>query len=287
MAITAQMVKELRERTGLGMMECKKALESTDGDADAAIKVLRERGQMKAEKRADRTAAEGLVALAFTDDMTAGTMAQLNCETDFVSRNDEFAASVKSIAEAGLAAKAKDLDALNAAALNGTTVAALVEDIRTRIGEKIELSTFDYFAGDVVTGYVHFSGKIGVLIAATAPGIAADKKEAVAEGLRGIAMHIAATAPRFLDESQVDQGVLEAEKEIYAQQAKNEGKPDQIIPKIVEGKIKAFYKDNCLVHQPFAQNTDQTIAQVVTELGKAAGAEVKLTGFSRVQVGAK
>ncbi|MBI5155276.1 elongation factor Ts [Candidatus Poribacteria bacterium] len=288
MAVSATLVKELREKTSVGMMECKKALEEANGDMDAAIRVLRERGIAKAAKREGRTAAEGLVGVAVGKDMKRGAVTELNSETDFVARNDEFAALAGAIAQAALDADADSVEAVNAASIgDGRTVATAVEDIRTKIGEKIEVSTSRCLSGDVVTGYVHLGGKIGVLVSANAPGLADGNRAALAEGLREIAMHVAAYAPRFLDDSQVDAATLAAEREIYAVLARNEGKPEAIIPKIVDGKVKAFYKDNCLIHQAFAKDPAKTVSQVLQELSKAAGSTVTLRDYIRVQVGAK
>jgi elongation factor Ts len=284
--ITASLVKELRDRTSLGMMECKKALEETNGDMDAAIRVLRERGALKAAKRADRVANEGLIEFAGNADHSAGALAYITCETDFVARNDDFAALTREIATLGLAKGAATREAAEALVLaDGRTAATAVADTQTRIGEKIQLGRYEYVAGDVVAGYIHPPGKIGVLVAASAEGVAADKKAAVVETLRDVAMHVAAFAPRFLDDSQVNADVLNAEREIYAAQARNEGKPENIIERIVDGKIKSFYKDNCLVHQPFAKDPGKTITQLLAETGKAVGGKVTLTKFVRVQVG--
>lgn len=284
--IAAAQVKELRDKTGIAMGECKKALEETNGDMDAAIKVLRERGQAKAVKRADRNAAEGLCATAISDDYSQAVVAQLNSETDFVARNDEFVALVNGIASKGLAAGAADKEAAGAVTLeDGRTVDLAVEDIRTKIGEKIELGDYALLSGDVVTGYIHPPGKIAVLVSASAPGIAADKKAQVADELRNVAMHIAAFAPRFLDASQVDSSTLDEERDIFRNQALNEGKPEQIVDKIVDGKIKSFYKDNCLVDQPSATDNKKTVAELVTQIGKDAGVELKLTAFKRANIG--
>jgi len=277
--ISAAQVKELRDKTGIAMGECKKALEETEGDLEGAVKVLRERGQMKAEKRAGRDASEGLIAAAVSDDKKKAVLAQISCETDFVSRNDEFIKLVQDIADAGLAAGSKTVDEIKEVKLaSGKSVADSVEDIRTKIGEKIELSKYEAVEGDVVASYIHPPGKIGVLISST--GSASDAN-AAHDTLRGIAMHVAASAPRFLDSSQVDQKVLEDEREIFANQARNEGKPDNIIDKIVDGKIKSFYKDNCLVDQPFVQDPKKSVSQVVKEID----GELKLTGFSRINIG--
>lgn len=287
MAITAAQVKELRERTGLGMMDCKKALQEADGNMDEAIKVLRERGAIKAAKREGRKAAEGLVAVASSPDSKESVAVQLNSETDFVARNPEFAETAASIAAAALSAGASAIDKIAEAALGeGKTVAAAVEELRGKIGEKIELGSCAAVSGDVTAAYKHFNGKIAVLVAASAPGLSEDKKGEVIDGLRNIAMHVAANNPPFLNADSVDAKTLEDEKAIYATQAKNEGKPENIIPRIVEGKVKAFYKQNCLVEQPFAMDQDKTIGQVAQETGKGAGVELTLTDFKRIEVGA-
>lgn len=285
-AVTPAMVKELRDKTSVSMSECKKALEEAGGDLEAAVRILRERGIAKAAKRGDRVASEGVIAVAIDASAKNAVMAQLNSETDFAARNDEFTSLVHAVAAAGLAAGATSLDVVMGAKLaDGRTVQTGVDDIRTKIGEKIDLTTFNHAAGDVVAGYVHPPGKIGVLVAASAPGIAADKVEAVAAVLKDVAMHVAAFAPRFLDSTSVDPATLEQEREIAAVQARNEGKPEAKIPMIVEGKVKSFLKDNCLVDQPFARDPSKSVTQVVNEAGKAAGVAVKLTGFTRVQIG--
>jgi elongation factor Ts len=247
---------------------------------DAAIKVLRERGALKAAKREGRTAAEGLAAVKINDAQTAGVVVELNSETDFVARNEEFQALSESIAALALEKAPADLEGLLALPMGGGTVQSAVSDIQAKIGEKIELSSYGRLEGGLVAGYVHPPGKIGVLVSAD---IAGGDKAAGAETLKDVAMHIAAFAPRFLDRSSVDEATVEAEKEIFATQARNEGKPENIIPRIVEGKVKSFYKDNCVVDQPFAKDADKTVAQVVQGIHKDA----KLTGLRRVAVGSK
>lgn len=288
MGISPAQVKELRERTGIGMMECKVALEETNGDMDAAIKVLRERGQVKQAKRADRVAAEGRVATAVSADGRTGVILQLNSETDFVSRNEEFISVAGDIAAKGLAAGAKSAEAVGSVGLsNGHTVAQTIDDLRAKIGEKIELPQYDVLEGDAVAGYVHFSGKSGALIAAKAPGLDAGKLPAVQEILRDICMHIVANRPLFLDSSQVDEKTANEERAIYTTQARAEGKPENIIPKIIEGKMRAFYKQSCLVDQQFAKNPEITVSQVVKDLSKQVGTQVALTAFVRSEIGEK
>lgn len=284
--ISAGQVKELRDKTGIGMNECKKALEEAGGDMDAAIKLLRERGAVKAAKREGRTAAEGLVAAAVSPDARRAAVALLTSETDFVSRNDEFIALVNGIVKSALAAGAKDLATAGSAKLaDGRVAQTAVEDIRTKIGEKIELAAYETLEGDVVATYIHLAGKIGVVVAASAPGVDAAKSAKVAEALRDVAMHVAAFSPRFLDSTSVDAATLAAEREIYTVQVRNEGKKEDLIPKIVEGKVRAFYKENCLVDQAFAKDPSKSVTQYLADCSKAIGVAIKLTAFRRVNVG--
>lgn len=279
------MVKELRDKTGAGMSECKKALEETGGDLEGAVKVLRERGILKAAKRADRTASEGLVGFSVSGDLSSGALVEVNCETDFVSRSPQFQEAVASFAVAARAAKASTVESVSALALpSGKTVQAVMEDMQTSIGEKLEIGRCAWMAGDVVATYIHPPGKIGVLIAATTNGTQ-DQKAKVSEVIRDVAMHIAAFAPRFLDASQVDAATLESEKEIAANLARNEGKPENIIPRIVEGKIKAFVKDSCLLTQDFAKDSSITVEKYLSNSAEAIGATIKLNGFTRIAVG--
>ncbi len=283
--ITAGLVKELRDKTGAGMMECKKALQKAEGELDKAIKLLRESGAAKAAKREARTAAEGLVDIATNSDSTAAGLAELNCETDFVARNEEFQEAVKAMANAALDSKVTSGNQLGDTKLPdyGKTATEVVTDLRAKIGEKIEIQNAEYISEDVVAGYIHPPGKIGVVVAAKLNG--AKPTEELQETLRGIAMHIAAINPRFLTEDEIDQSTADAEREIFVNIAKKEGKPENIIPKIVEGRMKAFYKENCLVSQIYVKDGKKTVQEIVDEAGKAAGGSAKLTRFVRFQVG--
>lgn len=284
--ITAALVKQLRDKTSLGMMECKKALQETDGDMDAAIRILRERGALKAAKRADRVAAEGLVAIEAADDHTRATMVEVNTETDFVARNDEFQALVAKVVKAAAAAGATDTPSAAAAPVDGgKTAADAVAEYQATVGEKMEIASAAALSGDVVVGYIHPPGKLGVLLSATIDGIS--DKAAAADAMRDIAMHIAAFSPRVLDSTSIDQKTLESEAEIYTAQAKQEGKPENIIPRIVEGKVKAFKKENCLVDQPFAKDTSVSVEEFVNNTAKSLGGTMKLTAFIRTAIGEK
>lgn len=284
--ITASMVKELREKTAAGMMECKKALVETEGDMEAAIKALRESGAAKAAKREGRTAAEGLVQVAISDDQKAAGIVEFNCETDFVARNDEFQAVVKALAAAALREKTQDAETLLQKTLPEYEQKAqdVVNELLAKIGEKIQVSRAAYVEADYVAGYVHPPGKIGTVVAVELNG--ADKGK-LSETLKGIAMHIAAAdpSPRFLREDEVDQSTLDAEAEIFANIARNEGKPEAIIPRIVEGKVKSFYKDNCLLLQEHVMVPKSTVQQVLAEAGKEAGGKPEIVKFHRFKVG--
>ncbi|MCC6547150.1 elongation factor Ts [Candidatus Sumerlaeota bacterium] len=282
--ITSTMVRDLREKTSAGMMECKKALEKAEGDFDGAVKILREMGEIKGAKREGRTAAEGIAHIAINEDETAGSLIELNSETDFVARNEEFQSAAKDIAATGLKEKSGSATELGEkhVASHGKKASEIVAGLVAKIGEKIQLNRADYVEADVVTGYIHPPGKIGVLI-----GVKTDVKDKpkLKESLKDIAMHIAAMGPRFLNEADVDAKTLDAEREICANIARNEGKPENIIPKIVEGKVRSFYKDNCLLNQEFVKDNKQTIKQVIDTAAKAAGGSASITRFVRFKVG--
>ncbi|MEQ8819022.1 MAG: translation elongation factor Ts [Sumerlaeia bacterium] len=288
--ITAAQVKALRDDTGLPMMDCKKALAEADGDKDKAIKLLRERGELKAAGRQGRAAAEGYAAQAVASDNSAGAIVELNCETDFSARNETFVGLAQAIAAAGLATGADSLDALQSAPLaDGRTVKEAVEDIRNQIREKIELSSYQRVTGDLVVGYTHMNGVASSLVAAKAEGLTDDKRAAAADELRSIAMHIVAAfpAPRFLDRSQVDQATLDNEREILTNITRNEGKPEAMIAKIVDGRMNSFYKDNCLVDQAYVREPKQSVKAATDDIAKGAGAKLTLIDFARVKVGEK
>ena len=270
--ITAALVKELRERTGAGMMDCKKALTAVEGDMDKAIDFLREKGLAAAAKKAGRIAAEGVVGSFVSADGKIGAIVEVNCETDFVSKTDGFKALVEKIAAHIVATKPADVEALLASELDGQTVEALVTASVAKIGEKISVRRFALYEAPegVVAAYIHGGGKIGVIV---------ELKGGNAELGKDVAMHVAAANPSYLERSQVPAAELEHEKEVLSEQAKNEGKPEKIIEKMVMGRINKYYKEVCLVDQEFVKDPDQTVGKLV----KAAGAEV--LAFSRFQLG--
>lgn len=270
--ITAALVKELRERTGAGMMDCKKALTAVEGDMDKAIDFLREKGLAAAAKKAGRIAAEGVVGSFVSADGKIGAIVEVNCETDFVAKTDGFKVLVEKIAAHIVATKPADVEALLASELDGQTVEALVTASVAKIGEKISVRRFALYEAPegVVAAYIHGGGKIGVIV---------ELKGGNAELGKDVAMHVAAANPSYLERSQVPAAELEHEKEVLSEQAKNEGKPEKIIEKMVMGRINKYYKEVCLVDQEFVKDPDQTVGKLV----KAAGAEV--LAFSRFQLG--
>ena len=270
--ITAALVKELRERTGAGMMDCKKALAAVEGDMDKAIDFLREKGLAAAAKKAGRVAAEGIVGSYISDDGKVGVIVEVNCETDFVAKTEQFQALVKSIAEHIAKTNPADMDVLMASTLNGQTVAELITASIAKIGENISLRRFARYevTEGTVAAYIHGGGKIGVLVNLTAGS---------AELGKDIAMHVAAANPSYLKREEVPAAELEHEKAVLSEQARNEGKPDKIIEKMVMGRIQKYYKEVCLLDQEFVKDPDQTI----TKLLKANNADV--VAFARFQLG--
>ena len=270
--ITASLVKELRERTGAGMMDCKKALTQTDGDIDAAIDYLRENGIAKAAKKADRIAAEGLSYIEVKGNKAV--ILEINSETDFVAKNEKFVALVKNVAEAILAAEPKTLEeALQVEAQGGTVEAVINEGIAT-IGEKLSLRRFEVVSktdADAFGAYSHMGGRIGVL---TLVEGSTDE-----EAAKDVAMHIAALAPKYLDESEVPADVLDHEKKVLTEQALNEGKPANIVEKMIVGRINKFLEEITVVKQKFVKDDSFTVEKFVASKGG------KLAKFVRYEVG--
>ena len=266
--ITAALVKTLRERTGAGMMDCKKALSACEGDLDKAVDFLREKGLSQAAKKASRVAAEGAVAAYVSEDAKVGVIVEVNCETDFVAKTDDFQALAHTIAEHIAKTNPKDVEALKESTLEGKKVSDLVTEKVAKIGENISLRRFVRYEVQegLVASYIHAGGKIGVLV---------DLKGGDAALGKDIAMQVAATNPAYLNRTQVPADVLDHEKEVLAEQAKNEGKPE----KMVIGRIQKYYKENCLVDQEFVKDPDQSI----TKLLKANNADIR--AYARFQLG--
>ncbi len=273
MAITASQVKELRERTGAGMMECKKALVETDGDIDTAIENLRKSGLAKADKKASRVAAEGVVAIGVSEDGSRGVMAEVNCETDFVAKGDEFVDFANQVAATVLANSPADVDALNEMELVGgsNTVEGRRQELIAKLGENMTVRRFSVIdsEGGVIGAYSH-GGRIGVMTALQG-GDAVLAKD--------VSMHVAASRPVALSEEDLAPELLEKEKEIFSAQAAESGKPENIIEKMVVGRMKKFVNEVTLLGQPFVKDPDVTVARLMDNNG------AKIVQFARLEVG--
>jgi elongation factor Ts len=283
--ITAQMVKELRERTGAGMMDCKSALAETGGDMEKAVDLLRKKGLAKAAKKAGRVAAEGLIGAAVA--ATKGVLVEVNSETDFVARNDLFQGLVKMIADIALTAGA-DVEAIKQAKAGSITVAEALADTIAKVGENMTLRRAAVLSvgKGAVASYLHSSvsdglGRIGVLVALESTGDADELKRFG----RMLAMHVAAANPQALDPAGLDPEVVRREKDVLADKYKAQGKPANVVDKIVESGLKTFYKEVCLLDQAFIHAPDHSVAQAVKEAEGKIGGPVKVTGFVRYAVG--
>ena len=287
MSFTAKDVQLLRERTGVGMMDCKKALVEADGDMDKAINILREKGLAAAAKKSGRVAAEGLVYAYVDADRKVGSMVEVNSETDFVAKNQEFQAFVKKVAQVVTEKNPSDLDALLKTEFeNGQTVMETLREKILVVGENLSIRRFVRFEGEVVS-YVHGEGRIGVLVRLeAADGINPD---VLNECGKDIAMQIAALNPLYLDKDSVPQGDIEKEKEILIAQIKNDpknaNKPEQIIERMVEGRLGKFYENNCLLNQTFVKDNGITVGQYLTKMSEKAGGEIKVAKFVRFEKG--
>ena len=270
MAISAAMVKELRERTGAGMMECKKALVETDGDIEQAIENMRKSGAAKADKKAGRVAAEGVIAIELSDDGKTAAIVEVNCETDFVAKGDEFNDMASGIAKTILAERPADVDAAVALAFGDSTIGDTNKEKIAKLGENMSVRRFNIFETNGVLGVYKHGEKIGVLV---------DMEGGNAEMAKDIAMHIAATKPSAVSSDEVSAELIEKEKEIFTAQAQESGKPAEIIEKMIGGRINKFLKEITLLGQPFVKDPDQTVEKLL----KGAGATVKK--FARIEVG--
>lgn len=269
---TAAEVSKLRNATGAGMMDSKKALEEAGGDFDKAIEILRKKGQKVAANRADRESTEGAVIAKVNGDNTKGVIVSLNCETDFVAKNEDFVALAQRLADMALTFENKE-ELLNAQ-LDGITVAEKLTEQTGVIGEKIEIGTFQVLAGPFVNAYIHAGNKIGAVVALSA---SVDGAEEVS---REIAMQVAAMNPVALDESQVSQSVIDQELEIAKDQLRQEGKPENMLDQIAKGKLSRFFKDNTLVNQTYIKGDKESVADYV----KSVDANLKVVSFKRVSL---
>jgi len=281
--ITAESVKELRERTGCGMMDCKKALAETNGDMEKAIEFLREKGLATAAKKAGRIASEGIVDVLV--DGNVGVIVEVNAETDFVAKNDEFKTFVRNVARQIVKTNPADVEALLAQKFiddDSVTISELLTEKIAKIGENMNIRRFERYEG-VTEGYIHGGGRIGVLVKFDTNVDASS--EGFKEFAKDIAMQVAAAMPQYVAIEDVDAAVLEKEKEILRAQALNEGKPANIVEKMVEGRISKFYKEVCIVEQPFIKDPDKAVKALVKETADKLGGEIKIASFVRFEKG--
>ena len=283
-AITAVMVKELREMTDAGMMECKKALVEADGDMDKAVDVLRTRGLAAAAKKVGRATNEGTVMAIVSDDATKGAVVELNCETDFVGMNEKFKGYAEKIARAAMAANVEDVEALKAVDAEGETVEDVLTDAIHTLGENMNLARAAVVEAGGVASYIHGGGKIGVLVTFDVEGIDPASDEFQHCG-RDVAMQVAAASPVSATRESVPAEVVAHEMEIYKAQAADSGKPENIQEKIATGRLEKFYKESCLTEQAFVKNPDQSVTDYVNEVAKKLGGTIKVTGFKRFMLG--
>lgn len=284
MNFSASDVKELREKTGAGMMDCKKALTETSGDLEKAVDYLRAKGLAAAAKKASRIAAEGLVGAVVEGN--TGVVVEVNCETDFVAKNSDFVAFVNEVAAHLLTSNAKDVEALSNEKIGGLTVAEKMQELTLKMGEKIDVRRFAKRAingSGKVGSYVH-TGKIGVLVE-----VATDKDVAsnddFSELVGDLCLHVAAADPKFLSGDEIDEEFKRREAEVYEAQLKEQGKPDNMIPNIVKGKLAKLASEVCLLEQKFVKNPDMTVADLVNQVSSKLGTKLTINGFNRMNLG--
>lgn len=284
--ITAQMVKALRDRTGAGMMECKKALEAAGGDIEKGIEELRKRGIASAAKKTGRSAKQGAIVIKLSDDKTSGVIVEFNCESDFVARTDDFQGLVADLAEQALASAAvtTPADLLKEAYAKdpSITIEALITAKVAKIGENMKLARLEKLSGGVLGAYIHPGAQLGVLIQAT--GISTSSDE-IQELVRDVAMQIAAADPQFIARTEVTAADVEKEKEIQRERAIREGKPPAIVEKMLEGRMSKYYEEVCLLEQPFIKENSLTVGQMVEQSNKKMGVSLTIAKFVRFKVG--
>lgn len=273
--ITAAEVNKLRKMTGAGMMDCKKALVESEGDFDKAIEILRKKGQKVAAKRADKTASEGMVMAATSDDNSYGIMVMVNTETDFVAKGDDFTGFVKSIAQKALEEKPASVDDLKRLDINGRTVEENLTDLIGKIGEKMEIADYALVEAPVVSAYNHNGNKLGTLVALN------KKVEGADEAAHDVAMQVAAMNPVSIDKDDVDQDIIDKEIEIGKDQARQEGKPEAMLEKIAMGKLNKFFKESTLLNQSFIKDSHKSVAGYLKELDQG----LSVTSFKRFMLG--
>ena len=284
--ITALMVKQLRERTGAGMMECKKALEEANGNLDDAVDVLRKRGIASAAKKASRSTKQGSITVALSTDSTSGAILEFNCESDFVARTEDFQTMVNELTQQALEAPAGTTrDALleqpyraDASQTAGQIIAGKIG----KIGENMQLARFEKLEGGVIVSYIHAGSQLGVLLQVS--GASASSAE-LQDLLRDVAMQVAAADPQFVRREEVTAAVLEKEREIQRERARQEGKPEKVIEKMIEGRMSKFFEEFCLLEQPFIKDNALTVGQLIADKAKTLGEPLSVVRFVRYKVG--
>ncbi len=274
--ITASDVNKLRQQTGAGMMDCKKALTEANGDFEAAIDYLRKKGAKVAASRQDRESNEGVVIAKTSSDGKIGYVVEVNCETDFVAKNADFVAFANSVIDLAIANSASSLESLLQLALNGVVLSDVILDQTGKIGEKVGVSKYEVVTGEKVIAYIHGNYRLGVLVALSANAARAD------EAGKDVAMQIAAMNPVAIDKGDVDSKTIERELEIAKDVIRAEGKPEEMVEKIAVGKLNKFYKDSTLLNQEFVKDSSKTVSQFLNEVEKG----LTVTAFKRVQLGA-
>jgi elongation factor Ts len=286
--ISASLVKELRDKTNAGMMECKNALKETDGDIEAAIKRLRERGAIKAAKKADRSATEGVVTARIEEDAKHGILVEVNCETDFVAKNENFQEFVAELTGAVAASGAEDVETALAVSHQGGTIDEFVKAKVIELGENLRfrrMGRFDVEGAGVVASYIHLGGKVGVLLEVGCENDSTAGSDIFREVVKDLTLHIAAAAPAGLSRDDIPADLVEIEKDVFRKQMESSGKPPEILEKIVEGKLGKFYAEQCLLEQGFVKDPDITVAKLLAAKGKEIGDTVVVRRFVRFAVG--
>lgn len=286
MSVTPAMIKELRESTGAGLLDCKNALTETNGDMEGALEWLRKKGLSKVSKVAGKVAAEGTVSLKVSDDFKKATLTEVNCQTDFVAKNDNFVSFANEMSTYIHTEGTATIEELQGASFAGKTFEEKMGEAIQKMGEKVEVRRFDTIsvgANGAVNGYIHAGGNIGVVVAAECDS--AKTADAVKDMLKNIAMHAAAMSPMYMTEDEIPAETLAKEKEIAIEELKKEGKPEAMFDKIIPGKLKRFAKDNALVEQPFVMDDKKTVAQALSDAAKTVGGTAKLVAYRRFKVG--
>jgi len=280
MQITASLVNELRQKTGAGMMDCKKALVEADGDIQKAIEILRKKGAAVAAKRAEKTTNEGIVLTKASDDKRSGVIVEVNCETDFVANSDDFISLANLIVDKLLEEKPADVNAL----ITLPAVAEKINEVMGKVGEKIQITRIavDNAADGVVVGYIHPGSKLGVLVTVEKVGDGVDEMTALG---KDIAMQVAAMKPVCAYREEVPKDLIEKEIEIYKELARKEGKPEAILEKIAAGKLNKYYQENCLVEQAFIKDNAKSISDLIKEFNAKHGTAARIVGFRRFHLG--